>query len=137
MKPFIFCGILIFCGAPVGAAPRANTSPQRPQALHFARGATSLAVRGFLGHSQNRFYTLKTRAGQKLRIRADSAPRTSGYGIVPLLAVTPPRGKFNGDKTAIYATNSSRSGIYKIRISTNLMASNGPSGDFVLRVSAR
>lgn len=136
---FIFCGIGLFCcDLPIWAAPQsANTSLRHAQSLHFARGATLLCVRGFLANSQHRFYTVKIGAGQRLRFNAASASQNPDSYIVPLIAVTPPRGKFNGDKTAIYTSNFTRAGVYKIRVSTNSMASNARAGTFVLRVFAR
>lgn len=145
MKPLLFCAALIFCGIgrpdsllPASAAPRsAALSPRRAHRLHFARGATTLSVRGFLSGSQHRVYVLKTRAGQRLRISVRSASHNPDSALVPLLFVTPPRGRFNGDKTAIYTSNSTRAGDYQIEIAANSMASTARSGRFILRISAR
>lgn len=135
MKPTFVCAALV-CGLVLSgtAAPKsANTSARHAQALHFARGATALSVRGVLDKGRNRFYTLKMNAGQHLKISAAPAAKSQ---VVPLIFVTPPRGKFNGDKTNVYSVNSSRAGIYKIEVATNLMASNAQKGAFILKVSA-
>lgn len=134
-KLFLSAG-LICCLLPIAAtaAPKtANTSARHAQALHFARGADNLSVRDSLG-TANRFYTLKMNAGQHLKISAVSDVKTHSQ-VVPLIFVTPPCGKFNGDKTNSYAEDSSRAGIYKIEVATNLMASNARNGKFVLKVS--
>ena len=137
MKPFIFCGALIFCGTLAFAAPKsAKLSPRPAPTLRFARGATSLEVRGFLSGLQSRVYWLETRAGQKLRISVSPASKRR-LQLVPLVFVTPPRGHYNGEKTATYASNSTRAGFYKIEVRANSMASNARSGSFVLRVFAR
>ena len=137
MKPIFACAILagglLVSGA--NAAPRApNTSALHAQALHFARGATKLSVTGNL-NSNSRFYTLKVNAGQHLKISAHSAGTPNSY-VVPLIRVTPPCGKYNGDKTFSYSEDSSRSGVYRIEIGVNSMASQSASGKFVLNVSA-
>ena len=127
------CGLLPLAAT---ATPKpANTSARHAQSLHFARGATQLSVRGSLNQNVNRFYTLKMNAGQHLKISAISDAKTHSR-VVPLIFVTPPCGQFNGDKTNAYAEDSSRAGIYKIEVKTNLMASNARSGNFVLKVSA-
>ena len=134
-KPIFTCAALI-CGLALSstAAPKTtNTSARHAQALHFSRGATNLSVRGTLDKGQNRFYTLKMNAGQHLKI---SAVPDSKSQVVPLIFVTPPCGKFNGDKTNTYSEDSSRAGTYKIEVATNLMASNAHKGAFILKVSA-
>ena len=134
MKPIFACAALI-CGFALSstAAPKtANTSARHAQALHFTRGATNLSVRGTLNQN-SRFYTLKVNAGQILKISV----RPAGEGHMrPLIIVTPPCGKFNGDKTFTYSEDSSRAGIYKIEVGINSMASDAPKGDFILKVSA-
>ena len=135
MKPTFVCAALA-CGLALSssAAPKsANTSASHAQGLHFARGATDLSVRGVLDKGKNRFYTLKVNAGQHLKISA--APDAKSQ-VVPLIFVTPPCGKFNGDKTDAYSEDSSRAGIYQIEVATNLMASNAQKGAFILKVSA-
>ncbi len=124
-------------GAAIGhAAPRpANTSASHAQALHFARGAYKLSVTGNLNQN-NRFYTLKVNAGQHLKISAHSAGTPDSY-VVPLIFVTPPCGKYNGDKTFSYSEDSSRAGTYRIKVGANSMASRATSGNFVLNVEAR
>lgn len=137
MNKSSLAAVLTCCLLPVAAsaAPKNNASPRRAQALHFARGANNLSVRSSLGKDNNRFYTLKMNAGQHLKIRAVPDAKTHSQ-VVPLIFVTPPYGKFNGDKTNSYDEDSSRAGIYKIEVRTNLMASNAPKGKFVLKVSA-
>lgn len=134
MKP-IFIFVLLALGVATTsshAAPKpANTSAQHAQALHFARGAYKLNVRQTLSDAQHCFYTLSMNAGQHLKISAESDSQ-----LVPIIFVTPPCGKFNGDKTNSYSEDSSRSGTYKIEVATNLMASNAQKGAFVLNVSA-
>lgn len=139
MKPFaLILAVAPGLVAPSLAAPdHANTSPRHAEPLHFARGATHLTVRGFLGASNARFYTLKIRAAQKLTIRAESRSKNPDAALVPLLFVTPPRGRYNGDKTAIYTSNSTRAGTYRIEVKANQMASTATSGPFLLRISAR
>ena len=135
MKP-IFASSILVCGlalCSVAAPKMANTSARHAQTLHFARNATNLSVRGTLNKGMNRFYTLKMNAGQHLKISAQSAEKSR---VVPLIFVTPPCGKFNGDKTNSYSEDSSRAGTYKIEVATNLMASNAQKGDFILKVSA-
>ena len=134
MKP-IFISALLACGVAAGishAAPKpANTSARHAQALHFARGTYKLNVRQTLSGVQHRFYTLSMNSGQHLKISASSDSQ-----LVPIIFVTPPCGKFNGDKTANYSEDSSRKGIYRIEVATNLMASNADHGAFILRVEA-
>ena len=137
MKPLLICAALasglLVSGA--DAAPKApNTSARHAQALHFARGAYKLSVTGNL-NGNNRFYTLKVNAGQHLKISAHSVGTPDSY-VVPLIFVTPPCGKYNGDKTFSYSEDSSRAGVYKIRVGANSMASTATSGNFVLDVSA-
>ena len=118
------------------AAPKpTNDSARQAQALHFARGARTLSVRGNISGGQRRFYTLQMNAGQHLKISAQSDAKTKS-GLVPLLFVTPPCGKYNGDKTASYNEDSSRKGNYRIEVAANQMASNANHGAFVLRVEA-
>ena len=124
MNRVFSCAALV-CGLGFSAlaAPKAaNTSSRHAQALHFARGATNLSVRGTL-NGNRRFYTLKMNAGQHLKISAAGQQK-----VVPLIFVTPPCGKFNGDKTATYSEDSSRAGTYKIEVGTNLMASEAARG---------
>ncbi len=138
MNKLFLPAVLTCCLLPIvaTATPKAaNTSARHAQSLHFRRGATNLSVRGSLGENVNRFYTLKMNAGQHLKISAISDAKTHSQ-VVPLLFVTPPCGQFNGDKTNSYAEDSSRAGIYKIEVKTNLMASNARNGNFVLKVSA-
>ena len=132
MKPILLAALIGgFAAVSVSAAPKTtNVSAYHAQALHFARGATELSVRGVL-NGNSRFYTLKMNAGQHLKISAAGQEK-----VVPLIFVTPPCGKFNGDKTNSYAEDSSRAGTYKIEVATNLMASNARKGAFVLKVSA-
>ena len=126
------CGFLV-CG--VQAAPQsANTSARHAQALHFARGAYELTYVGTLSKT-HRFYTLRMNAGQHLKISAQPDAK-SGSQVVPLIFVTPPCGKYNGDKTNAYAEDSSRAGIYKIEVAANQMASKAAVGRFVLHVAA-
>ena len=112
-----------------------NTSARHAQTLHFARGAHTLSVRQSLSGVQHRFYTLQVNAGQHLKISAVSDSKTKS-GLVPLIFVTPPCGKFNGDKTATYSEDSSRKGNYRIEVAANQMASRANHGAFVLRVEA-
>ncbi len=138
MNKLSLTAILTCCLLPIAAtaAPKAaNISAGHAQSLHFARGATNLSVRGSLDKNIVRFYTLKMNAGQHLKISAISDAKTHSR-VVPLIFVTPPCGKFNGDKTNSYAEDSSRAGTYKIEIKMNLMASNALKGNFVLKVSA-
>ena len=132
MKPILLAALVSgLAAAVVSAAPQAtNISVRHAQPLHFARGATKLSVRGTLD-GNHRFYTLKMNAGQHLKISAVGQDK-----VVPMIFVTPPCGKFNGDKTASYVEDSSRAGTYKIEVATNLMASNARKGAFVLKVSA-
>lgn len=118
------------------AAPdKSNISTRHAQTLHFARGAHKLNVRNTIRGPQHRFYTLKMKAGQHLKISVESDAKTHSQ-LAPLIFVTPPCGKYNGDKTAIYNEDSSRKGIYLIEVAANTMASNANSGAFVLRVEA-
>ena len=136
MKP-IYLTALLACGVAAlssHAAPTvANTSARHAKALHFARGAHILSVRESLSGSQHRFYTLQMNAAQHLKISAVSGAKS---GLVPLLFVTPPCGKYNGDKTATYNEDSSRKGTYRIEVAANHMASESNHGAFVLRVEA-
>ena len=133
--PYAALAGVLFASA-VDAAPKAaNTSARHAQALHFARGAYTLDRRATLSGSQHRFYTLKMNAGQHLKISAQSDGK-SGSQLVPLIFVTPPCGKFNGDKTARYAEDSSRAGSYRIEVAANQMASKANQGAFVLHVEA-
>ncbi len=138
MKPLFACATLT-CGLialGASAAPgAANTSARHAEALHFARGAYKLSVGESIRGSQHRFYTLQMNAGQHLKISAESDDKTKS-GLVPLIFVTPPCGKYNGDKTATYAEDSSRKGNYRIEVAANQMASRANHGAFVLRVEA-
>ncbi len=137
MKPFLLFAALTLSAASLQAAARAaNLSPRAATPLHFARGATTLVVRGHLSGSQSRFYTLQARAGQSLKIRVSPDTKRE-LTLVPLLKVTPPRGHYDGDKTALYTSPSSRAGTYRIEIAANLMASGARSGPFILLISAR
>lgn len=130
-KFFLFAVLNCLLPIVATAAPKpANNSARHAQALHFSRGAHNLSVYGILGNG-HRFYTLKMNAGQILKISA-----VSDSQVVPIIFVTPPCGQFNGDKTNAYAEDSSRAGVYKIEVATNLMASNAQYGKFVLKVSA-
>ena len=99
MKP-LFAAVLLASGVATNgshAAPQfANTSARHARALHFARGAYKLNVTGNL-NKNSRFYTLKVNAGQHLKISARSAGSRNS-AVVPLIFVTPPCGKYNGDK---------------------------------------
>ena len=137
MKPILVCAALVggLFVSDVNAAPAApNVSARHAQVLHFARGAYKLSVRGNLNHN-SRFYTLKVNAGQHLKISAHSAGTRESY-VVPLIFVTPPCGKYNGDKTFKYEEDSSRAGTYKIEVGVNQMATQAQKGDFVLNVEA-
>ena len=136
MKTIIFSALLACGVAAVSshAAPTtANTSAHHAQALHFARGNHELNVRENLSGINHRFYTLQVNAGQHLKISAESGAKS---GLVPLIFVTPPCGKFNGDKTATYNEDSSRKGNYRIEVGANQMASKSDHGAFVLHVEA-
>jgi len=138
MNKQIFIGTALACSLVAGAvaAPKAdNISVRHAWALHFARGANTLSVRGNINGSQRRFYTLKMNAGQHLKIRAESDEKTKS-GLVPLILVTPPCGKYNGDKTSTYSEDSSRQGNYRIEVAANQMASRANHGAFVLHVQA-
>lgn len=121
----------------VPAAARPTASQSQPHQLHFARGANWLTVRGHLGKGERPVYRLRVREGQILTIRAQSTSKRIDSGVVPLLFVTPPGGKYDGEKTSEYHTPSSRAGDYRIEVAVNQMASNGREGDFLLRVWAR
>jgi hypothetical protein len=128
--------VLLDCGL-VGIVPAWGASAASPQRLHFARGTTTLSVRGHINGNQRRFYILRTRARQHLRISAVPDRKDLRTALVPLIFVTPPGGKYDGDKTADYTTKSSRAGDYRIEVAANKMASNGDRGDFILRVTAK
>lgn len=118
------------------AAPgHSHDSARHTQTLHFARGSHQLSIRDTIRGSQRRLYTLKMNAGQHLKISAASDAKTKSQ-LVPLIFVTPPCGKYNGDKTANYHEDSSRKGIYRIEVAANMMASNANHGEFVLHVEA-
>ena len=137
MFPLLLAGAVAAMGGAMTshAAPQAsNTSASHAQALHFARGAYKLSITGNLNQN-NRFYTLRVKAGQHLKISAHSAGTPNSY-VVPLIFVTPPCGKYNGDKTSSYSEDSSRAGTYRIRVGANSMASTATSGNFVLNVEA-
>ena len=138
MKPIFACAIALsgLTIASADAAPRAaNTSARHAKALHFARGAYTLSERATIRGSQHRFYTLRVNAGQHLKISAQSETKSKSQ-LVPLIFVTPPCGKFNGDKTNAYAEDSSRAGIYRIEVTANQMASVENQGAFVLNIAA-
>ena len=140
MKP-LFVSATLACVLSVGAlaAPRAaNTSARHARALHFARGAYTLSVRDTINNSNHasRFYTLKMNAGQHLKISAKSVAKDPDHALVPLIFVTPPCGKYNGDKTFNYNEDSSRAGTYQIEVAANSMASTATQGAFELNVSA-
>lgn len=135
----IHLSALLACGVAAissHAAPApTNISARHARALHFARGAHTLSVRQTINGAQHRFYTLQLKAGQHLKISAQSDAKTK-LQLVPLLFVTPPCGKYNGDKTATYNEDSSRQGTYRIEVAANQMASIANHGAFVLRVEA-
>jgi hypothetical protein len=136
MKISILAATLLLGVSTSFAAP-SNTSPSHPKRLYFARGAVNLAAVGHIQGAQHRFYVVKMGAGQKLEIKAEALSKNPDKALVPLIFVTPPQGKYDGDKTAIYQTKSSRAGDYKIEVGANLMASNSNRGDFLLRVRAQ
>lgn len=138
MNKRFFIGAVLVCGLVAGAvaAPKTdNVSTRQARALHFAHGATTLNVRDNISGSQHRFYTLKMKAGQHLKIRVQSDEKTKS-GLVPLIFVTPPCGKYNGDKTSTYSEDSSRAGNYRIEVAANQMASRASYGAFVLHIEA-
>jgi hypothetical protein len=132
MKSLFLFAALTLGLAPGFAAPRRASYPV--QRLYFQRSATQLHLRAFLSGDQNRTYLLKVRGGQHLKISVEGE---KPYGMVPLLFVTPPRGQYDGEKTATYETQRTQAGDYRIVIGHNLMASNERSGYFVLKVLAR
>ncbi len=59
---------------------------------------------------------------------------TDKEGVIPLVFVTAPNGATSAEKSQRFDTQSTQSGAYFIRVGTNLMASNGESGRFRLKV---
>ena len=67
-------------------------------------------------------------------------PVNGKQGIVPALDVTSPTGHNSGadaPKARRFDTPKTQGGTYKIRVAPNLMASNGRSGVFRLKVWIR
>lgn len=106
------------------------------QRIHFARGAFSQTVQGYLDKKHSRaYYVVRTRAGQRMSVKV--WPITKHEGIIPLVLVTTPSGKNSGEKSMRFDTPKTQAGDYRIRVATNLMASNGDSGNYGLKVWIR
>ncbi|RYG70288.1 hypothetical protein EON80_08240 [bacterium] len=135
-SPILLAGLILGIATYSYAGPSNHAQPQ-PQRLHFARGTNSLVIKGHLGKRYPRpVYIVKTQAGQRLTIRAQGLSKSVDKSIVPLIFVTPPQGKYDGDKTAEYHTDSTKAGDYRIEVGVNQMATNAHNGPFELRVYA-
>jgi hypothetical protein len=103
------------------------------QRIRFARGAVSKTVRGTLDKKHSSaHYVVRAKAGQRMSLKV--WPLTKREGVIPLVLVTTPDGKSSGEKSMRFDTLATQAGDYHIRVKTNLMASNGASGNFGLKV---
>ena len=116
-----------------------NRTKDRPQPIRFARGAYSKTVTVTLSPTQdNAYFSVATRAGQQMSVKV--TPLNSKQGIVPALYVTSPAGHFSGadaPKARRFDTLTTEKGVYLVRVAPNLMASNGRSGIYRLKVWIR
>jgi hypothetical protein len=136
MVGMVNCALIGFVPSAM-AATRPNIPTSHPQRLHFAGGKATLSVRATLKGAQRRTYLLRVGAGQHLKIKVLPTNKNWKAALVPLVFVTPPGGKYDGDKTVYYVTDSTRAGDYKIEVGANLMASNANSGAFELNIAAK
>jgi hypothetical protein len=118
------------------ASAQSGYSPSQARPIRFAAGTKSKTVVGVLTKKQdNLYYRIRTRAGQSLSLKATAI---SGYdGIIPLVFVTTPSGLRSTEKQFRYDVASTEAGDYLVRVAPNLMASNGDTGRFRLKVWAR
>lgn len=123
---------------PSGANAR-NGTQSHPQPIHFARGAYSKTVTLYLSRQHSEaYFSVRTRADQKMSIKV--TPINSHQGIVPAVYVTSPSGHYSGEdapKARRFDTLRTEAGVYLVRVAPNLMASNGTSGTFRLKVWIR
>jgi hypothetical protein len=121
------------------ADAKAHAPSRVTQRIRFAPGATSATVRGFLSKRRPSVsYIVRTRAGQRMSIKV--TPVENPSGIVPLLDVVSPSGHSSAadrPKARRFNTQNTEAGDYRIRVGTNLMASNGSSGAFRLKIWIR
>lgn len=112
-----------------------GSTPAQARRIHFVSGATTKIVSGHLTKVHfAHYYKIKMRAGQRLSIKVTGTTRD---GIVPLIFVTSPSGVPTTDKIYRYDVYPTESGDYLVRVAPNLMASNGTSGGFLLKVWAK
>lgn len=118
------------------ALAQTAAAPQTARRIRFARGAYSKTVAGTLDKQHpRRYFVARTRAGQRMSVKV--TPRTRHAGVIPLVIVTSPSGVKSTEKSPRFDTQSTEAGDYLIRVDTNMMASNGDSGDFLLKVWIR
>lgn len=135
MKRFTICVALLVLFVS-GTMLQANSSSSVARRLFFAKGAHSKTITGHLTkRNSEHFYKIKVRAKQHLSIKVFSP--TDHEGIIPLVFVTEPDGAFSGEKSQRFDTNATKAGDYLISVVPNLMASNGDSGTFLLKVWAK
>lgn len=125
--------------SPMLSAEAKNGTESNPEIVRFARGATSQTVTVRLTrHDDQAYFSAQVRAGQKMSVKV--APIHLKQGIVPALYVTSPSGHNSGadaPKARRFDTLQTESGVYRIRVAPNLMASNGHSGTFRLKIWIR
>lgn len=115
-----------------------QSKEKTPQAqrIFFARSAFSKTVRGTLNKkNSSAYYVVRAKVGQRMSVKV--WPLTKREGVIPLVFVTMPSGKNSGEKSMRFDTISTQAGDYRIRVATNLMASNGESGNYGLKVWIR
>lgn len=126
------CGIAALLCFPVQGKEKMPAA----QRIRFARGAFSKTVRGTLNKKHSSaYYVVRARAGQRLSVKV--WPLTSHEGVIPFVLVTTPAGDSSGEKSLRYDTLRTQAGDYRIRVTTNMMASNGVSGRYGLKVWIR
>jgi hypothetical protein len=129
LLPAAFCRV-------AAARSDAGDTPRTARRIRFARGAFSTTVQGRLDKRRpSRFFLARARAGQRMSILV--TPLTRHEGVIPLVIVTSPSGTQSTEKSRRFDTASTESGDYLIRVGTNLMASNGTAGRFLLKLWIR
>lgn len=106
------------------------------QRISFARGAYSKTVGGVLDKQHSSaYFIVRSNAGQKMSVKV--WPKTDHEGAIPIVLVTTPSGENSGEKSMRFDTQKTETGDYRIRVATNLMASNGTHGTFLLKIWIR
>ncbi len=139
LKSFVCASVLASGLLLSNSAFARNGSETHPQPICFARGAISKIVTVYLSpRADDAYFSVAVGAGQRMSIKV--TPVNSHQGIVPALEVTSPSGHAAGadaPKARRFDTLKTQAGTYLIRVAPNLMASNGQTGTFRLKVWVR